>query len=99
MGLTIRGTVEDRTGGFTTANPLLLESQGTSQTMMYAYPASYGFATFLDIESNFTGGWDGAVAPAKGPATVNVTIGGNVVPFYVYKTDYPNLGPVTWSIT
>ena len=99
LGLTIRGTVEDRTGGFTTANPLLLESQGTSQTMMYAYPASYGFATFLDIESNFTGGWDGAVAPAMGPATVNVTIGGNVVPFYVYKTDYPNLGPVTWSIT
>ena len=99
LGLTIRGTVEDRTGGFTTANPLLLESQGTSQTMMYAYPASYGFATFLDIESNFTGGWDGAMAPAMGPATVNVTIGGNVVPFYVYKTDYPNLGPVTWSIT
>ena len=99
LGLTIRGTVEDRTGGFTTANPLLLESQGMSQTMMYAYPASYGFATFLDIESNFTGGWDGAVAPAMGPATVNVTIGGNVVPFYVYKTDYPNLGPVTWSIT
>ena len=99
LGLTIRGTVEDRTGGFTTANPLLLESQGMSQTMMYAYPASYGFATFLDIESNFTGGWDGAMAPAMGPATVNVTIGGNVVPFYVYKTDYPNLGPVTWSIT
>lgn len=99
LGLTIRGTVEDRTGGFTTANPLLLESQGMSQTMMYAYPASYGFATFLDIESNFTGGWDGAMAPAMGPATVNVTIGGNVVVFYVYKTDYPNLGPVTWSIT
>ena len=99
LGLTIRGTVADRTGGFTTANPLLLESQGMSQTMMYAYPASYGFATFLDIESNFTGGWDGAMAPAMGPATVNVTIGGNVVPFYVYKTDYPNLGPVTWSIT
>ena len=99
LGLTIRGTVEDRTGGFTTANPLLLESQGMSQTMMYAYPASYGFATFLDIESNFTGGWDGAVAPAMGPAAVNVTIGGNVVPFYVYKTDYPNLGPVKWSIT
>ena len=99
LGLTIQGTVADRTGGFTTANPLLLESQGMSQTMMYAYPASYGFATFLDIESNFTGGWDGAVAPAMGPATVNVTIGGNVVPFYVYKTDYPNLGPVTWSIT
>ena len=39
------------------------------------------------------------MAPAMGPATVNVTIGGNVVPFYVYKTDYPNLGPVTWSIT
>ena len=99
LGLTIQGTVADRTGGFTTANPLLLESQGMSQTMMYAYPASYGFATFLDIESNFTGGWDGAMAPAMGPATVNVTIGGNVVPFYVYKTDYPNLGPVTWSIT
>ena len=99
LGLTIQGTVADRTGGFTTANPLLLESQGMSQTMMYAYPASYGFATFLDIESNFTGGWDGAVAPAMGPAAVNVTIGGNVVPFYVYKTDYPNLGPVKWSIT
>lgn len=99
LGLTIRGTQENRTGGFTTANPLTLNSQGSSQTMMYAYPASYGLATFLDVESNFPGGWDGAMAPNTGPATVNVDINGQTVPFYVYKTDYPNLGPVNWAIT
>lgn len=72
---------------------------GTGNYMYFAYPASYGSARFLDIDSNFYGGWDGANDDPEnilGPALVNVTIGGKSVPFYVYRTDYPELGYCRW---
>lgn len=98
LGLTVRGTVANRTGGFTSASPLVLNSTGMSQTLYYAYPVSYGLASFLDTVSNFTGGWDGAM-PQGGPATVNVTVDGVSVPFYLYQTDFPNLGTTDWAIS
>ncbi len=93
LGLQQRGTVADKTGGWSAQNPLVLESQGPQQTMYYAYPASYGTTKFLDTESQFVGGWDGANAPVYGP----ITIGVEGVLFYVYRTDYPNLGVVPWA--
>ncbi len=79
-------------------------TSGSGECMYYAYPASYGTAIFTDLSNNFQGGWDGALGdptnPALyGPATVMLTIAGQPIPFYVYETDYPNLGTVTWSVT
>ena len=73
---------------------------GSGLYMYFAYPVSMGLAQFLDVESQFVGGWDGAFDnPYEewGPATVNVAVpSGEVVPFYVYRTDYSELGSVSW---
>ncbi len=99
LALPVRGTVADRTGGFTATVPLTLNSATMNETMIYAYPASYGLATFQDTSAPGTGGWDGATPSGSGPATVDVMIDGVAVPFYVYETDHPNLGQVSWTIS
>jgi hypothetical protein len=66
----------------------------------FAYPAAYGTAQFLDTDSNFYGGWDGAHDDPQniyGPTSVDVHVGGNLIPFYVYRTDYPDLGTCHWK--
>lgn len=73
---------------------------GSGLTQIYAYPKSYGLATFTDLSNGFQGGWDGALGDPTdmsklGPAEVTV----NGVVFYVYKTDWPSIGAVTWSVT
>ena len=92
-----RGSVGDLVAAFTLTS-------GVNQTMFFAYPVSYGLARFEDQAAlGFYGGWDAAtgdpLAGATGPATVNVTVGGVSVPFYLYQTDFPNLGTVTWHAT
>lgn len=68
--------------------------------MYFASPVSYGLVQFLDVESTFIGGWDGAQDnpyDLYGPITLNITIpSGVIVPFYVYRTDYSELGSVNW---
>lgn len=85
------------------ANPsFTLNAPTADLTMYYAYPVSYGEATFLDIASNFQGGWDGAhgdFGATLGPIIVTVLISGVPVSFYLYQTDYANLGSVQWSAT
>lgn len=79
-----------------------LDSAGNNQTMYYAYPVSYGQAIFTDVAAGYQGGWDGAhgdYGQTLGPITVTVTINGSPVDFYLYQTDYPNLGSVEWSVT
>lgn len=76
----------------------------TGQYMVYAYPVSFGKATFLDTATNFTGGWDGAggdyTDPAKdGPITVSISVNGVATPFYVYKTSRAGIGPKTWVVS
>lgn len=71
--------------------------QDSGLYMWFAYPASYGKAQFFDVDSNFYGGWDGANDNPQevfGPALINVTISGQSVPFYVYRSDYPDWGTV-----
>ena len=69
----------------------------------WASPVSAGEVEFLDVESGFTGGWDGAHndiwnPELYGPVTIDVlTESGIVVPYYVYRTDHNDLGPVTWT--
>ena len=76
-------------------------TSGPNESMYYAYPVAYGEATFLDTDSQMEGGWDGVfynTTGELGPATINVTINGVVVPFYLYKTDWPDLGLCHWKV-
>ena len=76
-------------------------TSGENESMYYAYPVSYGEATFLDIDSKMEGGWDGVfynTTGALGPATVNVSLNGSTIPFYLYKTDWPDLGLCHWKV-
>ncbi len=70
---------------------------GPGISMFYAYPVSYGLATFTDLSNGFQGGWDGAGGAGDGttlgPITVNVTVGGVSTPFYLYRTDQENISP------
>lgn len=72
----------------------------------YAYPKAYGQAEFRqynasDVEIGLgPGGWDGALGdpidPEKfGPAVVMV----QGVEFYLYMSDWPNLGTLYWRTT
>ena len=112
-GVATMRSVASKTGAFIlslsnrgpTANRLnpsfFLDAEGTD-TMYYAYPVSYGQATFTDLGAQLQGGWDGAHSDfgvTLGPIIVSVTIDGTPVPFYLYQTDYNNVGPVSWSVT
>lgn len=96
LALPSRGPTADRSNlAFT------LDTEDNLHTMYYAYPVSYGQAIFLDVSAGYEGGWDGAhgdFGQTLGPITVNVTVSGVVVPFYLYQTDYPNLGSVLWRV-
>lgn len=100
LGLTGRGTVGDLTATFT----LDSGAAGSTTTMFFAYPASYGLAQFEDQSAlGFYGGWDAAtgdpIMGATGPLSLDVTIDGVLVPFYLYQTDFPGLGSITWKTT
>lgn len=92
-----RGLTADRNNAsFTLDCP-----SGSGLTMYYAYPVAYGQATFLDVESTFEGGWDGASGDwgqTLGPIIVPVDINGVMVDFYLYQTDFEELGSVEWSV-
>lgn len=80
-----------------------LISTGPNEFMWYCYPSSYGEGTFLDVASNFTGGWDGAhddIFSIWGPSTINVLVNGSTVPFFCYRSDWDNLGlNYQWNCT
>lgn len=91
LSLQYRGATADRT------NPAMTLTSGANISMYYAYPVSYGFATFLDTDSQMEGGWDGFYADTTGdlgPGIITV----NGVSFYLYKTDWPNLGLTHWKV-
>lgn len=69
--------------------------------MYYAYPVEYGEAKFIDRDSSMEGGWDGAFLykDVLGPAVVNVTLPvRGVVPFYLYRADWPWNGSSRWTV-
>ena len=97
LSLPNRGTKGDRTGQFTLTAP-------SGQSMIYAYPVSYGAANFLDTSTNFSGGWDGAggdpTDPAKdGPLNISINMNGVPTMFYVYKTSRAGIGTKTWVVS
>lgn len=92
-----RGSTGDLVAAFTLTS-------GANQTMFFAYPVSYGLARFENQAAlGFYGGWDAATGDpmggAEGPATINVVVNSVSVPFYLYQTDFPNIGTVTWHVT
>lgn len=100
LGLSSRGPAGSR------MNPNLQILDSATTSLYYAYPVSYGPATFTDLGNGFQGGWDGANKDAgntAGPVTVSVTVAGIPTPFYVYQADYPNISPASnptdWSVT
>ena len=98
LGLSGRGSVGDLTSIFTLDSGVA----GDTTTMFYAYPQSYGLARFQDTANpGLFGGWDAATGDpttgATGPMSLNVTIAGVSVPFYLYQTDNTGLGSITWQ--
>ena len=98
LGLAGRGTTGDLTALFT----LNSGAPGSDLTMFYAYPQSYGLARFQDTSNpGFFVGWDAATgdpsAGSTGPLSLNVTIAGVIVPFYLYQTDNTGLGSINWQ--
>lgn len=71
---------------------------GVDQFMYWASPVSFGEVQFFDRESQFAGGWDGAhgypQVVVEGPKTILV----NGQSYYLYRTDYDNLGRVPWQV-
>ena len=95
LGLAHRGTAGTNSFVFT-----MDATPGSGLFMFYAYPVDFGASQFLDSDSGFPGGWDGAQNdiwdPQKwGPVTITVM----GIPFYVYRTDYEDLGLKTWTVS
>lgn len=98
-GLTYRGPTADRLNpGFSLNAP-----SGSGLGMFYAYPVEYGEAVFTNItDGGFQGGWDGAQGDPftlYGPLIVPVNFDGAIVNFYLYQTDWEDLGEIEWSVT
>lgn len=78
---------------------------GAGEYGWYAMPSSFGNAAFTDQSNGLPGGWDGATWTAQddtngfssntGPATV--TYQGES--WKVYRTDYPALGTINFTVT
>ena len=72
---------------------------GLGQYMYYVTPQASGPVQFYDRQSTFVGGWDGAMSPGPnmnqyiGPAKIIIS----GIPYYVYRTDFPNLGKCFWE--
>jgi hypothetical protein len=100
-------TLQYRTNGGKAAN-FAIDDIGMDTFMWYAYPMSYGTASFYDVLSQQFGGWDGAGSPGNyatstgGPIQVSLESNGVGVVWYVYRTDHSNLGAAAinqWQVT
>jgi hypothetical protein len=83
---------------------------GQTTFQYVAYPQSHGEATFYDKLSQFFGGFGGAGNNTQGPsaATISnykdmpVVIDVDGVPYYLYRSDFANLGAAAgnqWEVT
>lgn len=87
---------------------------GATSYMYFAYPSEHGEASFFDKLSQFFGGWGGAGNSGPGPSaasnaqykdvpvTATVTINGSPIEFFIYRTDFANLGTAAqnqWEVT
>lgn len=100
-------TLQHRTTGSKVAS-FSIDDIGSDTYMWYAYPMSYGTASFYDVLSQQFGGWDGAGSPGNyatvngGPIQVSLESNGIGVVWYVYRTDHSNLGAAAinqWQVS
>lgn len=97
-GLANRGPTPDRLNPNLTLNA----PTGSGLAYYYAYPVSYGEAIFTDTSNGYQGGWDGAHGDngnTLGPIVVPVNLNGTVVNFYLYQSDWEELGQMTFTVT
>ena len=78
---------------------------GEGMSLYYAYPASYGLATFKNLISGEAVEWNGmrrASSPTLGPFVIELDFNGIPVQFYLYQAPRPNMSPerktVFWEV-
>lgn len=87
------------------SNQVFSINVGIGKYGYFAYPASLGFARFVQADNQVEGGWDGAgwpddgsVGTSLGPLTVARLQNGVVTNWYLYRTDFASLGLRTWTV-
>lgn len=109
LNLQFRGTVpgnpfEEITLGNTYYDTEFNDWTEFSNYQWFAYPMVYGPCEFYDLDSGFTGGWDGAIyEPFSGdqlfgPKVMPIPVNGQDVLFYVYRSDWYDLGICHWRV-
>lgn len=67
----------------------------------FAYPAALGEASFIDDSVKIEGGWDGATWKDDGSIGMKYTpilVMRDNTPWFVYRTDFPSLGDVSFTV-
>ena len=108
LGLPYRGPTA------TVTADIAFDALGQNAYMYFCYPKSYGEAQFFDKLSQFFGGWGGGgnsgpgpsaatiAASADKPYTATITYNGAQTEFYVYRSEYANLGAAAsnqWAVS
>jgi hypothetical protein len=77
-----------------------------SQYGFFSYPVALGEATFVDQAVGLPGGWDGAtwpddgnIASTFGPKIIVRELNGIQTEWFVYRTDWTNIGQVDYTVT
>jgi hypothetical protein len=94
LALPFRGLTASRVGTFAITSTV-------DNYMYYAYPVSYGLATIVDRDNGLAGAWDGALNhfDTDGPDTVMVNIEGQMVQFYLYRSEFSFNATTRWRVT
>lgn len=78
----------------------------SGQFMYFCHPASLGIAKFVDVATNFEGGWDGAswpddgdVGEQYGPIAITRITNGVQADWYLYRTDFDGIGTFTYEVS
>ena len=82
-------------------------TSGPGEYLFLFSPVSNGEITFLDLTGGAgTGGWDGAEWPlngdlgiSEGPLTISLDFGAGAEDWYVYRTDWADIGAKTFRLT
>lgn len=71
----------------------------------FSHPATLGIATFTEVNSGLDGGMDGASWPADGsigtvygPIEITREVDGTEEIWYLYRSDFPGLGEITFRV-
>lgn len=78
----------------------------SGEYVYFASPVNMGLVTFTEQGSQLDGGMDGATWPDDGtigeqlgPLVVSRVSGGVATDWYLYRSDFPGLGSVTYKVT